>query len=240
LHNKTEPSAARPHQAGTNHSGVAPWAGPEGRILLLGVALAVALLLWLAAEFFLSPEQSQLLMGTTATAAVFGRAAGLAFGYSMGLSYRTVIPICMIVETVMVLLFYPLFVFSWRHLLVFKRLKNVFERIHEAAEAHKDKVQKYGIIGLFAFVWFPFWMTGPVVGCVIGFLLGLRAWVTMVVVLAGTYVAIFAWALFLREVHDRVAAYSSHAAAIVMIVLIVAIVLVHFLHRACRANRNRP
>jgi len=64
--------------------------------------VTTAFLLWLAAEFFFSPEQSQILMGTTATAAVFGRAAGLAFGYSMGLSYRTVIPICMIVETVLV------------------------------------------------------------------------------------------------------------------------------------------
>jgi len=51
--------------------------GPEGRIFLLGVALTAAFLLWLAMEFVLSPEQSQILTGTTATAAVFGRAAGL-------------------------------------------------------------------------------------------------------------------------------------------------------------------
>jgi len=102
LHNRTEPSATRPHEGRAGHSKVALWAGPEGHILLLGVAVTTAFLLWLAAEFFFSPEQSQILMGTTATAAVFGRAAGLAFGYSMGLSYRTVIPICMIVETVLV------------------------------------------------------------------------------------------------------------------------------------------
>ena len=240
MRDRTESTATRCPEEQTNHSRAALLAGPEGCILLLGVALTVAFLLWLAVEFVLSPEQSQILTGTTATAAVFGRAAGLAFGYAMGLSHRIVIPICMIVETVMVLLFYPLFVFSWRHLLVFKWLKKVFDRIHEAAETHKDKVQKYGIIGLFAFVWFPFWMTGPVVGCAIGFLLGLRAWVNMVVVLAGTYVAIFVWALFLREVHERVAAYSSRAAVVVMIVLIVAIALAHFLHRACRENRNRP
>jgi hypothetical protein len=61
----------------------------------------------------------------------------------------------------------------------------------------------------------------------------------MVVVLAGTYVAIFVWALFLRGVYERVAAYSSRAALVVMIVLVVAIVLTHFLHRTCRAHRNR-
>jgi len=239
LGDKSDALDAASDKTGTNHSRAALLAGPEGRILLLGIALTVAHLLWLGAEFLLDGEQSQILMATTATAAVFGRAAGLAFGHTMGLGHRTVIGICMVVETVMVLLFYPLFVFSWRHLLVIKRLKNLFDRIHSAAETHKDKVQKYGIIGLFAFVWFPFWMTGPVVGCVIGFLLGLRAWVNMVVVLAGTYVAIFVWALLLRQVHERVAAYSSRAALAALVVLIVGIFLCHFLHRIRRASRDR-
>jgi uncharacterized membrane protein len=238
LDDKTGPfDAVSPEM--TSHSRVALLAGPEGCILLLGLALTAAHLLWLGVEFLLDGKQSQVLMGTTATAAVFGRAAGLAFGYTMGLGHRTVIPICMIVETVMVLLFYPLFVFGWRHLLVIKWLKNLFDRIHNAAETHKDKVQKYGIIGLFAFVWFPFWMTGPVVGCVIGFLLGLRAWVNMAVVLAGTYVAIFVWALFLHQVHERVAAYSSRATVVALVVLIVGIFLYHFLHRLRRANRDQ-
>jgi uncharacterized membrane protein len=239
LGDKTDESDALSQETRAHHSRAALLAGPEGRILLLGVTLTAAHLLWLGTEFLLEGEQSQILMATTATAAVFGRAAGLAFGYTMGLGHRTVIPICMIVETVMVLLFYPLFVFSWRHLLVIKRLKNVFDRIHSAAETHKDKVQKYGLIGLFAFVWFPFWMTGPVVGCVIGFLLGLRAWVNMVVVLAGTYVAIFVWALFLRQIHQRVAAYSSRAALVALVVLIVGVFLCHFLHRIRQTNRDR-
>jgi len=136
----------------------------EGRLLLAGVALAFMYTFWLGIKLRYSPEESQVLIGITATEIMFGRAACMYFGYSMDLGRNIVIPICIIMETILVLIFYPLFVFSWRHLLVIKWLKNTFERIQRSAETHKDKVQRYGIIGLFVFVWFPFWMTGPVVG----------------------------------------------------------------------------
>ena len=212
---------------------------PEGRLLLGGVGLAFIYSLWLGVRVLLSPDESQVLVGMTATQIMFGRAAGMAFGYSLGLGQKMVIPICMILETIMVLVLFPLFVFSWRHLLVIKGLKKIFERMHKAAETHKGMVHRYGIIGLFVFVWFPFWMTGPVVGCVIGFLLGLKVWVNMTVVLGGTYAAIFGWAFFLRHFHDHVASYSSYAAMALMGLLIIIIILGHFLHRTLREDRDK-
>ncbi len=212
---------------------------PEGRLLLIGVALAFIYAFWLGVKLLFSPEESQVFVGMTATGIMFGRAAGMAFGYSLGLGHGAVIPICIIIETILVLIFYPLFVFSWRHLLVINWLKNTFERIQKSAEAHKDKVQKYGIIGLFVFVWFPFWMTGPVVGCVIGFLLGLRVWLNITVVLAGTYAAIFGWAFFLRQFHDRVASYSSYTATVLMSLLVVIIIVGHLLQRILHEDKDK-
>jgi hypothetical protein len=82
-------------------------------------------------------------------------------------------------------------------------------------------------------------MTGPVVGCVIGFLLGLKVWVNMVVVLTGTYVAIFGWAFLLRQFHDRVASHSSYAAMVLMALLIVIIIVGHLLHGAFHNNKHK-
>ncbi len=211
----------------------------EGRILLIGVVLALIYTLWLGIKLITSPEESQILFGMTAFNILFGRAPAMVFGYSQELGHAKVITVCIISETILVLLFYPLFVFSWRHLLVIKWLKNTFERIHKAAETHKDKVQKYGLIGLFVFVWLPFWMTGPVVGSVIGFLLGLKARLNIPVVLAGTSVAIFGWAFFMRRFSDRVASYSSYAAIIILVLLIVIIVIGKFLHRTLQENKNK-
>jgi uncharacterized membrane protein len=211
----------------------------EGRLLLVGVALAFMYTFWLGIKMLFSPDYSQILIGMTATDIMFGRAAAMAVGYSVALEHSTVIPVCMIIETILVLIFYPLFVFSWRHLLVINWLKNIFERAHKAAETHRAKVQRYGVIGLFVFVWFPFWMTGPVVGCVIGFLLGLRAWLNLTVVLTGTYVAIIGWAFFLRQFHDTVASHSSSAATVLMALLVIIIIVGHLLHRTLYTNKNK-
>ncbi len=214
-------------------------ASPEGCLLLIGIALILIYSFWLGIKLLISPDESQVLVGLTATELTLGRGFAMTFGYTLGLGHSTVIPICMILETIYVLILYPLFVFSWRRLLVIKTLKNTFERIRKSAETHKDKVQKYGVIGLFAFVWFPFWMTGPVVGSVIGFLLGLRLWLNMTVVLAGTYAAIFGWAFVLRKLHKQVASYSSYAAMVLMALLIFIFIVGHLLYRAFHENKNK-
>ncbi|MHC4644730.1 MAG: small multi-drug export protein [Planctomycetota bacterium] len=211
----------------------------EGRLLLTGATLAFIYAFWLAVRSLYSPDDSQFLAVMTATHIIFGRAAGMLFGYRLELGHGTVIPIAIIIETILVLIFYPLFVFSWRHLLTIKWLKNTFERTRKAAEARKGLVQRYGIIGLFVFVWFPFWMTGPVVGCVIGFLLGLRVWLNITVVLAGTYVAIFGWAFLLRQVHDRVASYSSYAPIVLIALLVIIVIVGHLLQRTVQNNKHK-
>ncbi len=236
---KTEQPASKLNSEQRNQLKATLLRSSEGRILLIGVALAFMYTFWLGVKVLLSPEESQVLIGMTATEIMFGRAAAMAFGFSLELEPITVIPICIIIETILVLIFYPLFVFSWRHLLVINWLKNIFERIHKAAETNKDKVQRYGVIGIFIFVWFPFWMTGPVVGCVIGFLLGLRVWLNITVVLTGTCAAIFGWAFFLRQIHDRVASHISYAAMVLMALLVIIIVVGHLLHRTLHENKNK-
>jgi uncharacterized membrane protein len=217
-------------------------AGPEGRLLLIALALAFVYTLWLGFKVLTDPAESQVLIGMTATTLVFGRAAGLAYAYSLGLGHTKVIPVAIVVETLHVLVFYPLFVFSWRHLLVIKPLKNVFERMHRVAETHKTTIQRYGVVGLFVFVWIPFWMTGSVVGSVIGFLLGLPVWLNMTVVLAGTYAAIVGWAFFLHELHERVAAYDSYAAmALVTFLIVIVLILAgHLLRRTLHESKRKP
>lgn len=213
-------------------------ASQEGRLLLIGVALAFIHACWLIFKLAASPEAAQALIGATVAAVVGGRAAGLVSGYSLGLGNAAVIPIVMIVETVYVLTLYPLFVFSWRHLVVIRRLKNVLARIRGAAEAHHGRIQKYGIIGLFVFVWMPFWMTGPVVGAAIGFLIGLRTWFNLPVVLIGTYAAIISWAFFLRHVHGWLASYSVYAPVLLLAGLLAIIIVGHRLHRTVQNHRN--
>ena len=161
----------------------------EGRILILGIAVTLAGLIIMAATAFWSPVTSQMMGTMTLFNIIFGRAVSMSIGYAGGYGHSLVVPVNMWTETVLVLLFYPIFVLSMNRLVVFPRLKRFIDQTHAAAERHYDKVHRYGIIGLFVFVWFPFWMTGPVIGSAIGYLLGFSAWLTLSVVLIGTYIA---------------------------------------------------
>ncbi len=162
---------------------------------------------------------------------VFGRAVSLSIGYASGYGHALVVSVNMWIETVLVLLFYPLFVFSMRKLVVFPRLKHFLDNTRSVAEHHQVKVRRYGIIGLFVFVWFPFWMTGPVVGSAIGFLLGFPAWLTVSVVLAGTYLAIAAWAYILFGLQSHVADLAPWAPTVIIGLIIVIIFAGYWLNR---------
>lgn len=211
---------------------------PEGRVLFLGIAITLLFALWVVVSPLFMDSQPHVLLMMTLAEIGPGRAAAMTLGYTNGMSHATVVPVVMVLETILVFLFYPLFVFTYNNLLTARRLRKTIEQVRAAAERHKDKVQKYGIIGLFTFVWLPFWMTGPVVGCVIGFLLGLRTWVNMVTVLAGTYVAILGWGLFLNEFQERLAAYGRYAGLGIVLLIVGILFLLQRMHRKMNGDKK--
>ncbi len=203
----------------------------EGRILLFGIVVALIGLIAMGLVAFWSPQTSHMIGAMTFFNIIFGRAVSMSIGYAGGYGHALVVPVNMWVETVLVLLFYPVFVFSMRKLIVFPRLKHFLERTRAAAEHHHDKVRRYGIAGLFIFVWFPFWMTGPVVGSAIGYLLGFPAWLTMSVVLVGTYIAMGGWAYLMFGLQSRAAVFAPWAPALIVGLLILFVLTVYWLNR---------
>lgn len=196
----------------------------EGRILLAGLILAGLLLLGFGIGWTLFPDSVLQYAAMTGFNLVIGRAAGMSFGYASGLHHAQVVPLNMLVETLHVLVFYPLFVLGWRHLLDLPALKSFVARMHETARMRGGLVRKFGMTGLFVFVLVPFWMTGPVVGSIIGFLIGLRPWANLAIVLTATYAAIGLWALLLNELSAWAATFDRLApwALLMAIVLIAA------------------
>ena len=206
-----------------------PFNTTEGHILLTGILLSLLYTVWLGTSYFMMPDIFHIFVGMTATHIVFGLAAGMSFGYSLEFGHLVVIPINVIIEMIMVLLIYPLFILGWRNLLVIKSMNKFMQRIEKAAERNEQKIHRYGIPGLILFVCIPFWMTGPVVASVIGFFLGLRPWVNMFVVLTGTVFASIGWALLLKELHERVVDISPFAPMIIVLIIITIAVIGYLL-----------
>lgn len=208
----------------------------EGRMLIAGLALAVLLLLGLGIGWTLFPENILQYAAMTGLNLLIGPGAGMSFGYASGMSHLQVVPLNMLVESLHVLVFYPLFVLGWRHLLDSPALKSFVARMHEAAEMRGGMVRKFGMAGLVVFVFVPFWMTGPVVGSIIGFLIGLRPWVNLAIVLTTTYVAIGLWALLLNELSAWAATFDRLAPWALLAAIVLIVAAGHLLHRR-RNNR---
>jgi uncharacterized membrane protein len=207
---------------------------PEGLVLLSGLCLSLALVVLLAVTAVWYTEYAQLVAAVIATNLVFGRVAAMSLGYATGLDELTVVLANLLIETIMVLAFYPLFVFSWYHLLEVKTLRPYLRSVRGAAERHQETIRRYGLIGLFLFVWSPIWMTGPIVGCAIGVLLGLAMRVILTVVLAGTSVAILVWALTMRELYERATGLGSLGLLILLAVLVAIVAGGYLLRRSAR------
>ncbi len=214
-------------------------ASPEGRIFLIGSILAMLYAVWLVSSFFATREHFEVYFGMTVSHVFFGRAAGMSFGYALDYGHPVVILVNLAIETILILLFYPLFVFSIRRLLVVGFLKRYMDRMREAAEANQAKIRRYGIPGLFVFVFIPFWMTGPLVGSVIGYMMGLRLWLNLSIVIGGTYFAILAWAVLLKELRDHLASVSAFAPFLLVVVVIAIVVLGRLLERTGRRRPDR-
>lgn len=211
----------------------------EVRILGLGLVLTALMLVAFGIGWQLFPERILSYAAMTGLNLVIGRAAGMSFGYASGFGHAQVVPLNMLVESIQVLVVYPLFVLSMRQLIRVPRLQVFLSRMHHAASAHGGSVRKFGIVGLFVFVFVPFWMTGPVVGSIIGFLIGLRPWVNVSVVLGATYVAIGVWALLLNELSAWAATVNRFAPYALVVAIALIVLALQWLARR-RARGTHP
>ncbi len=179
----------------------------EGKILFAGVFLLALFFTFLSLLYLLGFRQlSSQLLAMAVTNVIFGRAAGLSLGFASQIDPTAVVLLNLLIETILVLVIYPLFVFSVTNIVHVKRLEKFFDSAHRYQERYKDKFEKYGAVAIFIFVWLPFWMTGPVVGAMVGYLIGLGHYKNITLVLLGTSLAVAVWASFLDSL---IAALSS-------------------------------
>lgn len=193
----------------------------EARILAVGLLLTLLMVVALSIGWLVNPELAARFAAMTGLNLTVGRAAGMSFGYASGLHHPSVITSSMLVETIQVLVMYPLFVLSWNSVVDVRHMRRLLVGVRRSAEANQSRVARYGMIGLFAFVFLPFWMTGPVVGSVIGFLIGLKARHNLPIVLSATYAAVAIWAVFFEQMNEWLAAYGRYA--VFGLVLVVAV-----------------
>ncbi len=192
----------------------------EGKILIFGAILLLCYIVSTLSIYLFSIKDANSILAMTATNIFFGRAAGISYGYSANLSDLVIVIYNIIIESILVMIIYPLFVFSWNKSLKITFLQDMFSKVKEQKIKYQNMFDKYGRYGLFIFVWFPFWMTGPVVGAIIGFLIGIKHYQTISIVIIGTSLATLVWTYFLKEIILILNQISSNGALIILVMFI--------------------
>lgn len=179
---------------------------PEIWIISLSGCCVLFLLAWYGLLFFghgaHGLEKSNILLTTVAAHILGGVLPGVsACSSAKGLfSPWENILLNSTISCGVVCLVYGLFCLSCRKLLRIPFLEDTFRELQDSAAGQRKTWSRLGIPGIFLFVWIPLFMTGPIVGSILGRLIGLGMFVNLATVLAGSITSIITWVFFWNQV----------------------------------------
>lgn len=162
----------------------------EVKILLIGFGLTALNGFYFFYLLFTDPDLYNTLTSTVIMHIMGGRAMGIFTCLSGGIPIFYTILYNIFLEVIIVLIAYGIFVLVMRNIIQPKLFKSAVREAELTAQTQKTKIKKYGAIGLFLFVMFPFFMTGPVIGVIIGYLLNYKAIYNFLIVFSGTLTSI--------------------------------------------------
>jgi uncharacterized membrane protein len=205
----------------------------EVKILLLGLVLTALTGIYFLYLLFTDPGLYRVLFSTAIVHIMGGRALGIVTCLSAGISLFYTILYNFFLEIVIVLIAYGVVVLVMRNIIQPKLFDSAVRQAELTAQNQKTRIKKYGSIGLFLFVMFPFFMTGPVIGAIIGYLLNYRQINNFLIVFGGTLSSILIYALIGNNAIDFINQYIhidvlKKWGGIIIAVLIVVFLIYHF------------
>ena len=204
----------------------------EVKILFLGLVLTALTGIYFLYLLFTDPGLYKVLSSTAIIHLMGGRALGILTCLSAGISLFYTISYNFFLEVVIVLIAYGVVVLVMRNIIQPKLFDSAVRKAELTAQSQKTKVKKYGSIGLFLFVMFPFFMTGPVIGAIIGYLLNYKAINNFMIVFSGTLASIIIYALIGNNIINFINQYIhidvlKKWSGIIIAVLIVVFFIYH-------------
>jgi len=202
-----------------------------GHIFVLGCALLILWVLLIALLWDIKHPRWLDLMTMGFTELFLGRAAAIAHAKLVNMHSVVTVCVATYVDVVTVFIAYPLLVFSYENFFERRFFQKHMKRIFESAQKGVDRFPGSKIAGVFAFVWFPFWMTGVVVGAALGYLLGLRHGTTMFTVALSTMTASLCWVLFYDKLFELLSRVHRGVPVAVTVGIIVALAVRRILRK---------
>jgi uncharacterized membrane protein len=181
----------------------------EVKILSIGLSLCILTGAYFLYLLFTDPGLYKVMTSTAIVHLMGGRAVGIATCLAAGISIFYTILYNFYLEVIIVLVAYGVIVLIMRNVIQPKIFHSAVRQAELTAQKEKTKIKRYGVIGLFLFVMFPFFMTGPVVGAIIGYLLNYKAINNFLIVFSGTLTSIIFYALVGNGIIDFISQYVA-------------------------------
>ena len=202
--------------------------GKEGNIFLLALLMIFLLVILIIFCYQIDSSLANKITAMVLSNIFIGRVPALSLGYASELSHFIIISTNIYTEIILVMIIYPLCVLSFKGIVKVKALENFFEEVQQKKNEHKASFEKYGKFALFVFVLIPFWMTGPIVGSIIGYLIGMRHYNIIFIVFISTIFSISLWAIFLQEIMDLILGLDSQIMWIILFFVLLLLLLFRF------------
>lgn len=193
----------------------------EGKLLVAGILLALALLASIVFYFVTDFETAKTLVLVFIAHSVGGRAAGIGLCILQDFGTFATIFYNFYLEILIVCFTYSIFVLSATQYLRVEWLARVMGNIAVKALKNKQKIERFGWLGIFFFVMAPLPVTGPVVGSIIGYMIKLSLVKNFSATFLGTLTAIIVWFQFFDFLEERFHMIQYIFALIVVLVLVV-------------------
>ena len=206
----------------------------EGRLFIAGILLGCGWIGGLLVLLLVNHGFASKVLQMIATHLISGRAGGISVGLERDLSSWLIVLNATVIDSLIVLLAYPLFVYSCKRQMKPGIFKNMIDTSIRTAQKEHNRISRYGIVGLLLFVWFPLHMTGPLVGAIIGYFLNLKPYLNITVVLTGTFLAVISWVIFFSKLKVLTGQYSFIVPVCVILFALIAFFVIR--HRRSKQD----
>lgn len=193
---------------------VTPAGEPSPFLLRIFVMIAIILL----AQFILVCVASGVILGPPYTGVwqlivthmFTGHIGNAARGFKMGFHLYFLLYQSLVQDLIIIFFLYPLTVQGYHYLWRLPGIGPHLKGAHDTAIYYKPYIAPYGAIGLTVLVFIPLFSTGPIVGTVLGYLLGLNPFVALGSVIVGnTISAVMCFVAMdkLNEINEHIGTY---------------------------------
>ena len=139
---------------------------------------------------------------------------------------------------------YGLIVFPWiarfyERVARDRAVDRLLQRVTRIAESHQERLQKYGAVGLFLFVFFPLSGTGTLVGSIVGYLIGIPMRLVVPVVVAGHLSSLLFLLVFFDWLEPILRSGNAGLAQYFAWILLVVLLFLGWLYRALKNYFSR-